>query len=106
GGAAYAPEDTLAAYKNAARLGVDDFETDTTLTSDGVLVLIHDGTVDRTTNCTGNVADYTLADLQKCDAGYWYTPGQGTTSGTHDETQPHPYRGKGVVIPTAQEVVD
>ncbi len=106
GGAAYAPEDTLAAYQNAARLGVDDFETDTSLTSDGVLVLIHDGTVNRTSNCTGNVSAFTLEDLRKCDAGYWYVPGQGTTSGTHNDTQSHPYRGKGVVFPTAQEVFD
>ena len=104
GGAAYAPEDTLTAYKNAARLGVDDFETDTTLTSDGVLVLVHDSTADRTSNCTGNISSFTLEDLRKCDAGYWYVPGQATTSSTHDESQPHPYRGKGVVFPTAEEV--
>lgn len=104
GGAAYAPEDTMTSYRNAARLGVDDFETDTVPTRDGVLVIIHDDSVDRTTNCTGKVNSFTLADIQKCDAGYWWTPGQGTTSQVVDA--PHPFRGKGVVIPTAQELFD
>jgi glycerophosphoryl diester phosphodiesterase len=104
GGAAYAPEDTMTAYFNAARLGVDDLETDTTLTKDGVLVLIHDDTLDRTSNCTGNVSDKTLAELQDCDAGYWFTPGQSTTS--HDEAGAHPYRGTGITVPTAQELFE
>src|SRR5438067_65273 len=71
GGSAYAPEDTMYAYRNAVRIGADQMETDSWLTSDGVLVLIHDQTLDRTTNCTGNVTDITFAQLQKCDAGWW-----------------------------------
>lgn len=102
GGAAYAPEDTMSAYRNAARLGVDDFETDTVPTKDGVLVLIHDDSLDRTTDCTGKVNSYTHAEIQRCDAGYWWTPGQGTTS--PDPALPHPFRGKGVKLPTAQEL--
>lgn len=104
GGAAYAPEDTMTAYRNAARLGVDDFETDSYLSSDGVLVLIHDGTLDRTTGCSGSVTAMTFAELRQCDAGYWFSPGQSTTS--PDAAAPHPLRGKGVVIPTAQELFD
>ncbi|GAC1620832.1 MAG: glycerophosphodiester phosphodiesterase [Nevskia sp.] len=104
GGAAYAPEDTMTAYRNAARLGVDDFEIDTVPTKDGVLVLIHDDSLDRTTNCTGKVNAYTLAQLKDCDAGYWWTPGQGTT--TPLASAPHPFRGKGVTVPTAQELFD
>jgi glycerophosphoryl diester phosphodiesterase len=104
GGAAYAPEDTMTAYRNAARLGIDDLETDAWLSSDGVLVLIHDGTLDRTTGCSGSVTSRSLAGLRQCDAGYWYTPGQSTTS--PDAAAPHPLRGKGVVIPTAQELFD
>lgn len=104
GGSAYAPEDTMTAYRNAARLGVDDFETDSYLSSDGVLVLIHDSTLDRTTSCSGSVTAKTLAELRQCDAGYWYSPGQSTTS--QNAGAPHPLRGKGVVIPTAQELFD
>ena len=104
GGSAYAPEDTMTAYRNAARIGVDDFETDSYLSSDGVLVLIHDATLDRTTSCSGSVTAKTFAELRQCDAGYWYSPGQSTTA--NDESLPHPLRGKGVVIPSAKELFD
>ena len=102
GGAGYAPEDTMEAYRNAARIGVDDLETDATITKDGQLVLIHDATLDRTTNCTGNVADKTYAEILKCDAGYYFTYNQGTTSKT--DNGPFPFRGKGVVVPLATEL--
>lgn len=102
GGAAYAPENTMLAYENAARLGVDDFEADMLLTADGVPVLMHDDTLDRTTDCSGAVADKTYAQIQDCDAAYWFSPGQPTTS--PDETLPHPLRGSGVKVPTAEEL--
>src|SRR3546814_1235503 len=57
GGAAYAPENTMTAFANAARLGVDELEMDTQLTADGELVVIHDDTLDRPTNCSGSVGD-------------------------------------------------
>lgn len=104
GGAAYAPENTMMAYRNAARLHVDDFETDAWLTADNVPVLIHDPSLERTTDCTGAIADHTLAELADCDAGWWYSPGQDTTAA--DENAPHPARDKGVRIPTAQELFD
>lgn len=100
GGAAYAPENTLLAMDNAIRLGVDQLETDTQLTADGVLVLIHDDTLDRTTDCTGAVNEQSLTDIQACDAAYWFSPGQNTTSPNND--LPHPLRGQGVTIPTAE----
>ncbi|MEQ1438215.1 glycerophosphodiester phosphodiesterase family protein [Fontimonas sp. SYSU GA230001] len=102
GGAAYAPENTMLAYRNAARLGVDDFETDMLLTADGVAVLIHDDTLDRTTDCSGNVADKTYAEILGCDAAYWWSPGQATTS--PDAARAHPLRGRGVTVPTAAEL--
>jgi len=104
GGSAYAPENTMYAYRNAVRLGADQLETDSWLTADGVLVLIHDQTLDRTTSCTGNVTDITFAALQDCDAGWWWTPGQSTTSA--DEDAPHPLRGLGITVPAAQELFD
>lgn len=100
GGAAYAPENTLLAFRNAVRLGVDDLETDVVLTADGVPVLIHDDTLERTTNCTGPVVGMTYARLSRCDAGYWWTPGQATTHPVWNAK--HPLRGKGIQVPTAQ----
>jgi glycerophosphoryl diester phosphodiesterase len=102
GGAAYAPENTMPAFENAARLGVDDFEADMLATADGILVLIHDDTLDRTTDCSGRVADKTYAEILECDAAYWFSPGQPTTSPNED--LPHPLRGQGVRVPTAAEL--
>ncbi len=90
------------AYRNAVRIGADQLETDSWLTADGVLVLIHDGTLDRTTNCTGNVTSYTFAQLKQCDAGWWWTPGQNTTS--PDPSAPHPLRGLGIGVPKASDL--
>jgi glycerophosphoryl diester phosphodiesterase len=63
-----APENTLTGFRYAKALGVDGFELDVHLTSDGQLAVIHDATVDRTTNGTGSVHDLTLAELQALDA--------------------------------------
>ena len=65
------PENTMIAYKKAAELGVDQIEIDVRVTKDGELVIIHDATVDRTTNGTGKVEDLTLAELRALDAGSW-----------------------------------
>ncbi|MBQ3085493.1 MAG: hypothetical protein IJC46_08615 [Clostridia bacterium] len=63
------PENTMEAFRAAVEIGVDQIETDVRITKDGELVLIHDATVDRTTNGTGLVRDYTLKELQALDAG-------------------------------------
>ncbi|MBR7133787.1 MAG: hypothetical protein IKD04_09685 [Clostridia bacterium] len=63
------PENTLAAFKAALEIGVDQLETDVRMTKDGVLVLIHDETVDRTTNGNGRVCDFTFEELRRLDAG-------------------------------------
>lgn len=63
------PENTMEAFRAAAELGVDQIETDVRVTKDGELVLIHDSTVDRTTNGTGKVCDKTYAELLALDAG-------------------------------------
>lgn len=65
------PENTMIAFEKALEIGVDQLETDVRVTKDGRLVLIHDNTVDRTTNKTGRVCDYTLAELKQLDAGGW-----------------------------------
>lgn len=63
------PENTMTAFKAALDVGVDQIETDVRVTKDGELVLIHDAKVDRTTNGTGKVCDFTLKELQSLDAG-------------------------------------
>ncbi len=63
------PENTMSAFKAALDLGVDQIETDIRITRDGELVLIHDATVDRTTNGTGKVCDKLFAELRALDAG-------------------------------------
>eukprot|EP00033_Pygsuia_biforma_P000296 GCRY01000363.1.p1 GENE.GCRY01000363.1~~GCRY01000363.1.p1 ORF type:complete len:434 (+),score=94.77 GCRY01000363.1:65-1366(+) len=67
-----APENTLPAFKFAIGVGADGIETDLQLTKDGVIVLCHDSSLKRTTNCTGQISDYTYEELMKCDAGSWF----------------------------------
>jgi glycerophosphoryl diester phosphodiesterase len=69
GSSAYAPENTLAAFKLAVDQHADAIELDTKLSADGHVVVIHDPTVDRTTNGTGLVNSLTLDDLKRLDAG-------------------------------------
>jgi glycerophosphoryl diester phosphodiesterase len=72
GASGYYPENTLIAFQRAVELGADMIELDVHLTKDGEVVVIHDETLDRTTNGKGNVRDYTLPELKKLDAGAWY----------------------------------
>lgn len=65
------PENTLLAFEKALELDIDGLELDVQLSSDGVPVLMHDLTLDRTTDGEGNVSDYTLAELKALDAGSW-----------------------------------
>lgn len=71
-GASYhAPENTLSAFQLARDMGADGIELDVQLSHDGTAVVIHDATVDRTTDVSGAVADLTLAELKELDAGSW-----------------------------------
>ena len=65
------PENTIAAFREAIRLGAQMIEFDVALTKDGKLVLMHDRTIDRTTDGSGRVEEWLLADLKKLDAGSW-----------------------------------
>ncbi len=96
GGAGLAPENTMVAFQNAVSMGVDMLEMDVHMTKDGHIVVIHDATVDRTTDGVGKVADMTLQEVQALDAGYRFTRDGGIT---------YPYRGKGVRIPTLDDVL-
>jgi glycerophosphoryl diester phosphodiesterase len=77
GASGYAPEHTVAAYDRAIELGADYIEQDLQLTKDGVLVALHDPTLDRTArgtpeNCKGLVIEKTLAQIKTCDVGLWF----------------------------------
>ena len=63
------PENTMLAFRKALEVGVDQIETDVRITADGELVCIHDDSVDRTTNGSGKVSGFTLAELRGLDAG-------------------------------------
>ena len=69
GAAAEEPENTLRSFRRALDSGAAAVELDVQLTKDGRLAVIHDATVDRTTNARGRVQDFTLAALQRLDAG-------------------------------------
>ena len=74
GASAYAPENTLVAFKKAIDLGATMLELDVHQTNDSHLVVIHDETVDRTTNGEGNIKDLSLAQIKLLDAGSWFSP--------------------------------
>jgi glycerophosphoryl diester phosphodiesterase len=72
GASSYAPENTFAAFDLAIRMGVHHLELDVEATSDGHIVVVHDDTLERTTDGSGLVTSHTLATLQALDAGSWF----------------------------------
>jgi glycerophosphoryl diester phosphodiesterase len=69
GASAYAPENTMAAFRLAGEMGADAIELDAKLTRDGQIVVHHDGTLDRTTTGSGRLSKHTLAQIRQLDAG-------------------------------------
>jgi glycerophosphoryl diester phosphodiesterase len=94
GGALLAPENTMPAIDHGMQLGADGLEIDVQLSADGIPVVIHDRTLDRTTNRTGPVQALTAAELAAVDAGFHFRRGDG-----------HPFRGLGIGVPTLDEVL-
>ncbi|BBI34218.1 glycerophosphodiester phosphodiesterase [Cohnella abietis] len=72
GASGYAPESTLASYQLAVRMNADYIEMDLQLTADGEIVVMHDETVNRTTDGRGKVMNLTLAEIKVLDAGSWF----------------------------------
>jgi glycerophosphoryl diester phosphodiesterase len=72
GASGHAPENTFAAFQRAVELGGTFIETDLHVTRDGRFVAIHDDTVERTTNGSGDVRNFTLDELREVDAGMWF----------------------------------
>lgn len=96
GAGAVVPENTMEAYRRAVEMGADAIELDVQLSADGEMVLMHDETVDRTTDLTGSIASMTLEQLRAADAGFRFEAPDGT----------FPFRGKGLTIPTFGEVLE
>src|SRR5437660_7666970 len=69
GAAALEPENTIRSFRRAIELGCDFAECDVHLTRDGQLAVMHDAAVDRTTNGSGPISDFTMAELKQLDAG-------------------------------------
>ncbi|MGM0777785.1 MAG: glycerophosphodiester phosphodiesterase [Bacillota bacterium] len=95
GASAYAPEHTIAAYEMGEKMHGDYIEFDLQMTKDGHLIAMHDVTLDRTTDGTGSVKDYTLNEIKQLDAGSWFN-------------EKYPYASKaeyeGLKVPTLEEV--
>jgi len=97
GGAALAPENTLAAFEQAvSRYATQMLELDVHLTRDGELVVSHDPTVERCTDGAGAIAAMNVSELRKLDAGCRFSPDAGRT---------FPFRGRGIRIPTLVDVL-
>lgn len=96
GAAAYAPENTLESFRLALTLGAEAIEFDIRRSTDGVAMVFHDATLERTTNLTGPVSQYSASQLQQADAGFHFTPDGSTAT---------PFRGQGVTIPTLAEII-
>jgi glycerophosphoryl diester phosphodiesterase len=97
GASASCPENTLEAFRLAWKAGAPYLELDVQLSADGRLVVIHDGSVSRTTGRRGRIRNMSLESIRGLDAGHQYTRDGGRT---------FPFRGRGLTIPTFDEVLE
>jgi len=97
GASASAPENTLEAFRVAWEEGAPYVEMDVRRSVDGVVMVIHDASVSRTTGRRGRIENMTFDDIRRLDAGYTFTPDHGRT---------FPYRGRGTAIPTLEDVFE
>jgi len=95
GGSSLGPENTLYKFHNAVKMGVDVLEMDVRSTKDKQLIILHDNSVTRTTDGTGAVENYILAELKKLDAAHRWSPDNGRS---------FPLRNQGIKIPTLSEI--
>ncbi len=96
GACAYRPENTFPSYELAVEHGVDAIELDVHLTADGQLAVMHDETLDRTTDRVGPIAGLTMDEIREADAGAGFAAEDGS----------HPFAGQGLTVPTLTEVLD
>jgi glycerophosphoryl diester phosphodiesterase len=94
-GSGFWPGNTLLYLEGIAEIGVDMLEMDVNMTKDGRIILMHDTTVDRTTNGNGRISDLTLEEIQALEVG---------VNWSQDDGQTHPFLGQGLQVPTLEEV--
>ena len=94
GGCDLGPENTIAAFDIGMSTAADGLELDVHLSADGVVVVHHDKTLERTTNGAGPIAARTAHELAQLDAGYWFKRGE-----------EYPFRGLGIGVPTLRDVL-
>jgi glycerophosphoryl diester phosphodiesterase len=92
GGASEGPSSTLFAIEQAIRNGASAIELDVHQSADGVLVVCHDSTLDRTTNLRGAIATYRYGEIAAADNAYWFVPGRGAVG--DEPASAYPYRGR------------
>ena len=97
GGDGVWPGNTMFAFERAVEAGADVLEMDAHITKDGEIVLMHDETVDDTTDGTGLIEDLTLAQLKELDAAYEWS---------NDDGKTFPHRGQGMQVPTLDEIFE
>jgi glycerophosphoryl diester phosphodiesterase len=97
GASARAPENTMEAFRLGIEAGADAVELDVHLTTDGQLAVIHDGTLDRTTDRTGEVASLTMDEIREADAGARFA---------RPDDSGFPFAGRGLRVPSLPEVLD
>lgn len=117
GGAAEAPSSTIFAFATALSSGAEMFELDVHATADGQLVVLHDATVDRCTDGSGQVDQLTADEIRRLDAARWFEPGVGVAPGRHDAVYtlrgiatghrppPHGFTARDFGVPTLDEVL-
>lgn len=97
GAAGYAPENTMASFHLALEQGADALEFDVRVTRDGEAVVLHDPTLERTTDAVGPIRLHTLKELEQVDAGFRFSP---------DGGRDYPWRGKDVRVPRLRQVLE
>lgn len=95
GGSRLRPENTMAAFDHAATLGVDGLECDVRLSRDGEVIVIHDDSLDRTSDASGRVSRHTAIELSRVDAGAHFRDGD-----------TFPFRGRGFGVPRLRDVLE
>jgi glycerophosphoryl diester phosphodiesterase len=95
GGSALRPENTIMAFDHGLSLGADGLELDVHLSRDGVVVIHHDPTLERTTSGRGRLCELTTDELARLDAGHGFTDAEGR----------NPFRGRGCTIPMLRDVL-
>ena len=104
GGAALRPENTIASFDYGLSLGADGLELDVHLSRDGVVVVHHDATLERTTSGRARVSDLTADELARVDAAHWFRPADVSPKPGADATS-FPFRGKGHGVPRLRQIL-